>query len=129
MVNIKIAIVPANAPKPKMKVAIKATTKVGNVRNTLKINLKTPATNRFLTILIEDNTAKGIANSEPIIDPSNDILIVSNNGPQTRFMYFQFGGIMSPIITKNCLLLKIKVLNEKFVTSAATNMKITVIKI
>lgn len=107
MVNNIIATVPAIGPSPKIKVAIKALTNVGKVRRRLSSVL-------LITIIIFDDvifedaaTATGKAKTAPSIEPSNDILMVSNKGFHTLLNELQSGGIILPIIVKNsCILLK-----------------------
>lgn len=80
MVNKKMAMVPAIVPSPNINVAISAMISVGNVRSKLSINLLNIAIHLFLVILAAANMAIGKAHKAPTTEPSNDILMVSNNG-------------------------------------------------
>ena len=77
-----IATVPAVVPRPKMKVAIRAVTKVGKVLATEKRSLTAIISTLLFTMLEEASMAIGIATRAPTILPMMLILMVSKRGVQ-----------------------------------------------
>ena len=102
-----------------------ATTRVGRVRTRLKSSRDRETTTRLLMMLVEASTAKGMAATVPMKEPSSDILMVSKSGPQTWEEYFQLGGNISPRMTKNCSPRLARVAKLKPVTLTDTAQQIS----
>ena len=70
---------------------MEAITSVGSVRTMFSSTRSTVTTNPFLTILAEAVTANGSASTEPMTEPSTDILMVSSSGLITLGRYSHLG--------------------------------------
>ena len=99
---------------------MRALTRVGRVRMMLSSRRMAATTARLWMMLVEASMAKGTTSTEPMKEPSSDILMVSNRGPQIWDIYSHLGGIIWPRMTKNSPMRRTRTPRSKPVTSTDT---------